>query len=296
MKKYEFCSPSVKNKIDNTCYTKLQLKEITKQYNKHHSPHIRINSKNITELLNNQLKYKVGDNRPYLWPKYLLTFSHNEILYNIMKNTLMPEKPLSWNKNPNQWLSNLDIDAILYKYSKESSFLYDYLGCKSIDFAVIKNGSCSFDSDCRIDIKKSLDKNKKYIGIILNLDKHNGPGYHWVSLFICLDPLLDAYGIYYYDSTSSKMPIIVKQYTEDIQSQALIIFKKNLPFYTNNIQHQYGNTECGMFSIYQQIVWINQLKKNKKIKFLDIINEKIDDKKMTDMRNILFRPNNFKLL
>ena len=53
-------------------------------------------------------------------------------------------------------------------------------------------------------------------------------------------------------------------------------FKINL----NKKQHQHKNTECGVFSMAFQILWINFLKKNRNIDFDTIIKQQqyTDDK------------------
>lgn len=290
-----FCSPDISSSIaKNTCFSLSQLKILVKQYNKHFPDKIKLNSKSssntILSTLNSKLKPLIGDNNQHLWPDYLLSLSPNYELEHISETALVPKKPESWKKNPNTWLTNFDIDAILDKYDNATKYQYKYLGTKPIDFAEINQNQCSFDQNCRINIKDIISENKKFMGLILNLDRHNESGSHWVSLFFCIDPTLKSYGIYYYDSYSGKMPKIVCQYITDIQKQLYKIYKKKPDFYTNNVRHQYGNSECGMFSICYQIRWLNYLKKNKNATFKDIIHVKINDKIMTDIRNILFRP------
>lgn len=288
MSKVRYCSPSSSNK---SCFNQEQLKELVKQYNKHFPDKIRINSKNLDELLNKRLKNILGNNNHFLWPDYLASLSPNYKLYDIANSSLMPKKPKEWYHNPNTWLTNLDIDAVLEKFSDTPKFNYHFLGTKSIDFAVKNNdNSCSYDSQCRININDIIKNNKKYMGIVLNLDKHNQSGSHWVSIFFSIDPTSKSYGIYFYDSVSGSMPPIVTQYINDIQSQLKTIYKKKPKFYTNNIQHQYGNNECGMFCLCYQIRWLNLLKKNKNTSFDNVIKVKINDKMVNKMRNILFRP------
>ena len=288
MNKPKYCSPSVKS--TKTCFNQTQLKELVKQYNKHFPDKIHLNSKHLDQKLNSHLKSLIGDNNHFLWPDYLASLSHNPTILNISKITLLPTKPPEWNQNPNKWLTNLDIDAILSKFSDTNKFKYHFLGTKSIDFALKHNNVCSIDSECRINISDLLKNNKKYLGIVLNLDRHDQPGSHWVSLFFNLDIHSKSYGIYYYDSVSHSMPSIVTQYIHDIQSQLLTIYKKKPLFYTNNVVHQYGNNECGMFCICYQIRWLKLLHKNKNTTFKDIINVKINDKMVNQMRHILFRP------
>lgn len=287
--KPQFCSPNTSSS-SNTCFTSPQLRLFAIHYNKTHSDKIRINSKNILQDLNRKLTPFVGNNNQHLWPTYLYSKSPDHNLIDIATNSLMPAKPSSWIQNPNTWLTNFDIDAVLFKYSKTKKYHYHFLGTKPIDFAVIHNQSCSFDKDCRIDVSSILHNNKKFIGLVLNLDRHDQSGSHWVSLFCSIDPSLPSYGIYFYDSVSAKIPPIVLPFIHDIQKQLKSLSYPKPKFYTNSIQHQYGNTECGMFSICFQLRWLNLLQKNKNTVFSQIIDVDIDDNTMTKIRDILFRP------
>jgi hypothetical protein len=49
---------------------------------------------------------------------------------------------------------------------------------------------------CKIDIEKLYRDGKRYIGVVFNLDPHDAPGSHWVSMFVNLTNG----GVYYYDS------------------------------------------------------------------------------------------------
>ena len=53
-------------------------------------------------------------------------------------------------------------------------------------------------------------------------------------------------------------------------------------YFYNDIQHQYGNTECGIYSIH----FLTEMLKGKPFK--EYINQKIDDKKMFRFRNKFF--------
>jgi hypothetical protein len=59
----------------------------------------------------------------------------------------------------------------------------------------------------------------------------------------------------------------------------------------NKKQHQFKNTECGMFSIIYQLRWLNKLYKNKNTNFSEIINSSLlNDKNVNHMRKSLYRP------
>lgn len=212
----------------------------------------------------------------------------------IVKKRLKPPKPSEWYKKPNAWLSNYDIDAVMRQYEDDPSNYYKFLGVFSIDFATQdKFGRCVVNEVCSLDILKHYKSNKKpvkFVGLITNLDKHDEPGSHWTSLFVCVDPTMPAYGAYYYDSTSSEPPPEMKEFMDKLQVQAQAEYP-NVKFRKayNNKQDQFGNNECGMFSMFYQIRWLNVLKKNPAAQFEDVIKIKINDKQMNGLRDVLYR-------
>lgn len=59
----------------------------------------------------------------------------------------------------------------------------------------------------------------------------------------------------------------------------------------NTHQHQYKNTECGMFSMIYQIRWIEGLRKDKNTTFDKIISHRMNDDEVYRLRAVLYRPN-----
>ena len=57
----------------------------------------------------------------------------------------------------------------------------------------------------------------------------------------------------------------------------------------NNKQHQFQDTECGMFSIIYQLRWLNLLLRDKDVPLSKVINNKyLNDKNVNNMRIQLF--------
>jgi hypothetical protein len=107
---------------------------------------------------------------------------------------------------------------------------------------------------------------------------------------------MQCFGAYYYDSTASAPPADMKVFMDMLKVQG-DEFRKSVGSKTlfkhkwNTLKHQYGSTECGIFSIYNQIRWVFDAKnKNGKITFNKIMSEKKTDKEMSEMRKKLFRP------
>jgi hypothetical protein len=59
----------------------------------------------------------------------------------------------------------------------------------------------------------------------------------------------------------------------------------------NTHQHQYKNTECGVFSMVYQIRWLEGLKADPKTTFDRVVQHKMRDDEIHRFRDILFRPN-----
>lgn len=242
-----------------------------------------------------------NENQDWCWASAIENMTDDkDIKYSVKKianKEFRPEKPLEWNKNPRTWLSNFDIDKVMKQYEQNKNYKYKFLGVYPIDFNSKDNfGRCLFKEFCNIDIGDYIKKKVKFIGLITNLDKHDEPGSHWTSTFIILDPRLKAYGAYYYDSTAKKIPSYVLNFLKEIKKQIEKIYpiSSHKPFFLkyNTKQHQRKNTECGMFSILFQIRWLNYIKKNKETMFDDIIiDEDINDDRMNELRDVLFRPN-----
>lgn len=284
----DFCSPSARNR--KICYSIKSLSKIIKIWNLlNPSDKIIINKNdtfnNIISNLNSHFKFNYWSWIDILKikAKKLNKSSILKDLIEIEKNDLRPSQPIEWINNPVEWLSNFDIIKVMRQYEKISENNFSFLGVFSIDFG----------ETTKIDIKKILKSGKiKYFGFITNLSRSNEPGTHWTSSFFILDPSLPSFGGYYYDSTTGNIPIDLKPVFISIKKQVETLFKKPFPIRINNIRHQKSNTECGVFSMAFQILWLNYLKKNKNVMFDTIINLKeYTDDKMKKLRFTYFRPN-----
>ena len=86
------------------------------------------------------------------------------------------------------------------------------------------------------------------IGIIFNLDPHYKSGSHWVSLFIDIKKGK----IFFFDSAGDKVPKQIKKLSDNIIEQGKQLhppiqfnFDENHPK-----EHQFGDTECGIYSLF----------------------------------------------
>jgi hypothetical protein len=137
---------------------------------------------------------------------------------------------------------------VMKQYEKAYN-CFDFIGPSPIDFDTRQlYGECVWEELCNFNLKKLIKKGKTKIGIIFNTDPHNKPGQHWISMFINIKKG----NIFFFDSTGDKAPQQIKVLIDRIKEQGKdvvppIDFKVDS---NEGIEHQYGNTECGIYSIF----------------------------------------------
>lgn len=171
------------------------------------------------------------------------------------------------------WLSTTDINEVIYQYHKVyPEFLF--LGAVPYDFEelpVIGISDINF---------KTLEKEGKYkIGLVINLDEHYKSGSHWVALYVDLKQ----YQVYFFDSFA-KVPrnrikkfitkivnylyykkynkkinfFKVMHYINELKNENKELYNKyinklqemlkKIDIRYNTIQHQFKDSECGVYS------------------------------------------------
>jgi hypothetical protein len=182
----------------------------------------------------------------------------------VVAKNFRPNKPASWKSKPKEWLTNFDIDVVMAQYNSLTEFKYRFLGVFPVDFAeplAELGGKCYIPEMCALRLTELIDSGKQFTGFIINLDKHNESGSHWTSIFAVLDPKLPSYGAYYYDSIGRQWPPEIERYLLTWQTQMKAVYPaKDFKLDWSRAAHQHANTECGMFSMMFQILWIERLR------------------------------------
>ena len=286
------CSPAVKGKTlsSHTCYTVDVLMKIKEEYNKSHVDNkIDASRPNkIWEELNHRL---VRCEKEDCWLKEL---KDETLRKNIDEYIFAPDSPPEWRQNPNEWLSNFDIMKVMKQY-EDSYHNFEFIGPSPIDFdkkIVEYDNNCVENEICNLSLNKMLENHKTKIGIIFNLDKHDEPGSHWVSLFIDLE---DIPIVFYFDSTGEDIPDEINVLKDRIIKQGKELKNPiHFKFYKNyKTIHQTGNSECGMYSLFFIITMLTgETEFDKKMSLknkLDLFKKKrIPDKYVEKYRNIYF--------
>jgi hypothetical protein len=240
------CSPKPKNEINEfSCYTNKSLYKLRELWNaRHPDAKIKTNSpKEIHEKISKNLSGIC--NKESCWLKQKTQFGQID---SDVADSFAPESPPNWKKNPNEWLSSLDIMNVMKQYEKAYK-CFDFIGPSPIDFDTKKlYGECIWEELCKFSVKEQIKNGKTKIGIIFNTDPHNKPGEHWISMFINIKKKK----IFFFDSTGEKPPKQIMVLVDRIIDEGRRLSPKiNFEFDSNEgIEHQYGNSECGIYSLF----------------------------------------------
>jgi hypothetical protein len=238
------CSPmSIKEPLtgsqEDTCFTPSAASTLQQAFNAETTPSNRLQASDpIGALAELKAKNKCTED------ECLVNSIKNHAVREKLKQTIFkPEQPHEWKKNPNEWLSNFDILAVLKQY-EEAYPTFEFIGPVPIDFNahLPQTGTCVETRLCNFSVSGG-GRAKPDIGIIFNLDKHDEPGSHWVSMFI--DCGIKT--MFYFDSAMSDedLPKEIVEFKKKIQGQ-----DPAYKFLSNDVEHQRGNSECGMYSLY----------------------------------------------
>jgi len=211
-------------------------------------PDAKIISKDAREIWN-ALHKNIGGvcKKESCWLKQ--NFVNNKISKQLKEDSFAPVAPSGWKKNPNEWLSSVDILSVMKQYEKAYK-CFSFIGPSPIDFDTrMMNGECVWKELCEFDLQKEMDSGKFKFGIIFNLDPHYKNGSHWVSLFINSRKKK----IFYFDSVGHEIPNQIMKFVNKVIEQGKqvkpspinFVFHQNYP-----VEHQYKNTECGVYSIF----------------------------------------------
>jgi len=186
----------------------------------------------------------------------------------IVAHMLKKQKaPASWTKNPEEWLSSIDIDNVEKEFMHVFSKYY-FIGSIPIDFdKKSQTGKCIVSALCSMSIKKLYEKGFRKIGIVFNTDLSTGPGKHWIALFADIDPKYENARITYFDSYSNQpepeIQRLMRRWKEEWDLTQ--IHSKPTELTYNGTRHQYENSECGMYSLYFHYCCLTQISMKKRV-------------------------------
>jgi len=267
------CNPAVTNSpVPQSCMTVEALLTLRDEYNKDH-PDNRIIADRPT-LIWYELKMRLQCEDERCW---LSEIDDPEKRTMIQDQLFAPNHPPEWFKNPIEWLTNLDIDAVMKQYEQKYTD-FEYLGTTSIDYDFIidkASGTCVEDMLCKFNLASSAARGKRRFAAVFNLDKHDQPGSHWVSLFVSVPKKT----IVFFDSANGGVPAEIRRFVK-------MVHKTNpeYKFIASKKEHQKKNTECGVYSIHFIIEMLRDFDKM----LNTVMRGNITDKAMTRYRRKYF--------
>ena len=229
----------------DSCFSTENLTALKDAWNQQH-PENKITVNDPSKIWD-ELRTKYGTlcDKESCWVSHLI---HSSQLKHELMDSFAPRAPRSWKKNPNEWLSSIDILAVMKQHEKKYR-CFEFMGPSPIDFdAETKTGNCVWRELCQFQLDEQIKQGKTKIGIIFNTDTHDKDGEHWISMFINIKKGQ----IFYFDSVGKPIPKQIKHFADRIIEQGSqmrppihFILDQNYP-----VEHQYGNTECGMYALY----------------------------------------------
>ena len=273
------CSPLSKSRnLNKTCLSDESLLKLRDLWNSIHKDAkiLSNDADEIWQILDRNMKTVCDNEMCWTSQTFVDKTSKKEL-----NESFAPLAPAEWKKNPNEWLSSDDITKVMEQYEKAYK-IFKFLGPSPIDYdEKLGFGVCVWNELCRFNLRTHISQGKEKLGIIFNLDNHHGPGTHWVSLFIDIKKST----IFYFDSAGQKIPSRIKHFVdtvteqgENLKSPINFEFDQNYP-----VEHQKGNTECGMYSLY---FIVHMLQDNINGEYLKT--HRIHDKFVSNFRKIYF--------
>jgi len=193
-----------------------------------------------------------------------------------LKEQVKVVQPGEWEKDvkDNRWVSNYEIDDILFKDDDNKRNFY-YYGAVPIDFS-----DCGVSNLCSFNLKRHIKDKHHEVAAVFNTGDSKSDGHHWISMFLdILGKKRDGPCIYYFDSYGREPGGNVKKLIDKITDQAN---KMNMPmgFKYNKNPFQQSGYECGMYAIH----FIKEMLKG--LQFEDILNSQLmNDRTMVKLRD-----------
>ena len=275
---------------NGSCLYKDELQSIIIEYNKQKKNYNNLKdtlslSKNaLIENVNDIMKeYECSDNDQICWvgTKLVKKINNGEISGSVFK-PIAPEGKY-------EWLSTTNINQVLEQYTNKHPD-FEFYGALPYDFDILDELEIN-----NINFKDLANKNKTKMGIVLNLDNHDENGSHWVAIY----SELDKNRIYYFDSFGKKPGKRIRNFSNKLlkfmhsnntngnfNTKDFLKKYKSSHMYDiryNKTQHQFKNSECGVYSMNFLIRLLNGED------FDSIVDNITNDDDMNKCRNIYFQ-------
>ena len=92
------------------------------------------------------------------WLKQKL-FDEN-IALDVKDNTFAPKAPEEWGKNPDEWLSSVEIMQVMKQYEKTYK-CFEFIGPSPIDYDEhLSYGECVWEELCKFNLQNNIQRGK----------------------------------------------------------------------------------------------------------------------------------------
>jgi len=277
------CAPSIKFNT-GSCIDLPILIEMAKAYNSTNNKKIKLspkletlNPKKYKKYLLKQFQDRYNNvcDTQYCWTQQDFVDKMNEIMRNeLTKFTYRPQGPMG----KFEWLNTTHLNEVMEQYERVHKD-FKFLGAVPMDF-----DSLPVLGIKDINIDDYINKGITKFGIVFNLDEHWQSGSHWVSGYMDVKNGK----MYYFDSYGIEPEERARKLLRRFGKYAEDKFNIKINCSHNKTRHQYGNSECGMYSLN----FILELLDGKN--FEDLTETKIPDTKVNYLRPIFFYNVEFK--
>jgi hypothetical protein len=294
------CAPS-KKYTDGSCFTVESLRKIATNYNARSQTKINVNAskKQLVDELEKKLSNKCDNQVCWLRLDIVKELDSDDIQI----NTFRPKGPTK----KYEWLSTTHINEVIEQY-QEAHHDFIFLGAVPYDF-----DDLPILGIADLNFKELESDGKVKFGIVFNLDEHYKQGSHWVALYVDLVKNQ----IYFFDSLGKKPMkrikkfitritkyMYQKKYNKTLDVNSLLdqiknsnnleqvvdtneslgyLLNSDIDIRFNHIQHQFKDSECGVYSIYFIVKLVSgEL-------FDSVINTITKDEQMNQFRKLFFR-------
>jgi len=275
------CAPG-KTYKDGTCFSLESLIKIAESYNRNNPERkidIQNNKRALLKQLIDRLQNVCKDQICWIRQDFIKDLNDDEIT----NNTFLPKGPFG-----TTWLNTTNINNVMEQY-EEIYPEFKFFGAVPIDFDDLPELGIK-----NINFNDLYNNGKSKLGFIFNLDKHWQDGSHWVAMYADLkNPQ-----VYFFDSYGhpprKRIRVLMKRICEwcslqhydknfDIDESNLLEGGGEIVVKYNRKQHQFKNSECGVYSI----SFILRLLKGES--FDSISNNPTPDDEINKCRNYYFR-------
>ncbi len=193
-------------------------------------------------------------------------------------------------RNSTALLSNINIDNNMVRWAREydnffpcpfamMDFDKTHESFSTISMPDVYNGNYVLDLGSFGKVKR---KNNCF-GCVVNTDTSNGPGKHWVAVFV--DMRKPDATIEYFNSVGNPPPKPMIVWLERTKKTLNGLFKSVTVHSVTSVEHQFKDTECGVYSLF----YIRKRLEGEDFSFFEDKDLIIKDDLIKNFRKFLFR-------